>query len=77
MSPGKLCIHYFPSLRTSCDAGLRAPRDCHGCPAYYDGTPYLGMTDVDTQRERLWAQAFSTPQAHFRQAPSGHMTIED
>jgi hypothetical protein len=59
-------MHYWPGIRHGCDAGLRATRDCHGCPAYHDGTPYLGTSESDAERQRCWETAFATPQAHFR-----------
>lgn len=67
MIPGPLCLHFWPGLRTRCDAGLRAPHDCHGCPAYWDGTPFLGVGSADVERERQWAALREPlPQAHFR-----------
>jgi hypothetical protein len=70
MIPGALCLHYWPGLRSSCDAGLRAPADCHGCPAYHDGTPYLGVSQTDSERERRWSDLHrSPPHAYFRGQP--------
>lgn len=68
MIPASICVHFFPALHRRCDAGLRAPDDCHGCPAYYDGRPYLGVDQTDQERERHWseARAPATPRAHFR-----------
>ena len=68
MIPGPVCLHFFPGLRRQCDAGLRAPHDCGRCPAYHDGTPYLGTSETDQQRERAWGGG-RVPRAHFRGDP--------
>lgn len=62
-----VCIHYFPSLPRGCDAGLHSPQDCHGCPAYLDGTPYLGPDLGDADRVAGWSFVHDqVPVAHFR-----------
>lgn len=68
MIPGAICLHYFPELRRGCDAGLSAPSDCHLCPAYADGSQYLGISPEDQARCQRWADLRqpSTPRAHFR-----------
>jgi hypothetical protein len=68
MIPAQICTHFFPRLRRKCDAGLSAPTDCHGCPAYYDGTDFLGLSLDDIDREKAWAQARGErlPRAVFR-----------
>lgn len=71
MTPKALCIHFFPRIRGACDAGHRAPDECGGCPAYMDGTPYLGVDVEDQERGAAWwahrSQAERVPRAIFRQ----------
>jgi len=57
MIPGPICYHFEPRLRERCAAGLRAPHDCEGCPAYLDGTREVGLTDHDQTRIDGWAAA--------------------
>jgi hypothetical protein len=68
MIPGPVCTHFWPALRRQCDAGLRAPHDCSGCPAYYDGTSFMGLDEGDQKRRDEWAtaRAESIPRAHFK-----------
>lgn len=67
MIPAPLCLHFWPGIRTKCDAGLRAPQDCYACTTYHDGTPYLGTAPVDVERETGWrAMRDEPPRAHFR-----------
>lgn len=71
MIPATICSHFWPVLRQRCDAGLRAPADCDACPAYHDGTPYLGPEPSEARRVSEWAALRSgprmyTPQAWFR-----------
>lgn len=67
MIPGPICMHFEPALRRGCVAGLSAPSDCHGCPAYHNGEPYLGMAPADQVRSAAWDKARSAPiYAHVR-----------
>lgn len=68
MIPGPICTHFFPRLRRKCDAGLRAPHDCAGCPAYYDGESFMGVGEDDAERARAWAEIRNRrlPRAVFR-----------
>lgn len=68
MIPGPVCSHYWPRLKRACDAGLRAPHDCDGCPAYYDGSDFLGLSPEDDNRRDGWraTRERSLPHAHFR-----------
>jgi hypothetical protein len=52
--PAGVCLHYWPRLARQCDAGLRAPADCHGCPAYCDGTRHLEPGGDDQERAQKW-----------------------
>ena len=71
MIPGPICTHYWPRLRHQCAAGLSAPQDCHGCPAYYDGSAFLGVADEDRERVLRWtALRERVPVAHFRGQPA-------
>lgn len=69
MIPAAVCTHFWPVLTRGCDAGLRAGRDCAGCPAYNDGTAYLGVDAVDKERSDEWARMVNRrlPHAHFRE----------
>ena len=72
MITGPVCSHFWPRLERQCDAGLRAPEDCHGCPAYYDGSAFLGVDEVDQERVLRWtALRERLPAAHFRGHASG------
>lgn len=72
MIPGPVCLHYHPRLIRLCDAGLRAPHDCHSCPAYDDGRPFLGVDAIDQERRTRWAElrdqdrSYALPRAVFR-----------
>ena len=68
MIPAGVCSHFFPRLRRGCDANLHAPRDCHGCPAYYDGEAFLGVSLDDIERTKEWARIKDArlPRAVFR-----------
>lgn len=69
MIPEPICNHFWPTSRTGCDAGLRAPNDCYGCPAYYDGSVYLDADGHDAERAQAWAEARGQqrlPRATFR-----------
>jgi hypothetical protein len=61
MIPAPICTHFWPRLRRKCDAGLRAPEDCEGCPAYYDGEVYLGVSIDDVERVKAWRALPRTP----------------
>ena len=68
MIPGPVCSHFWPGINRQCDAGLRAPRDCAGCPAYCDGTAFMGPDELDERRRAAWneARGESVPHAHFK-----------
>lgn len=51
-----LCRHYYLiSYAWHCGAGMRAPRDCHGC-VRYDADHATSAPDSETRR-RQWAKA--------------------
>lgn len=50
------------------DAGLRAPHDCEGCPAYYDGSDMIGSEPSEARRVSEWAAMLSGPRAYTPRA---------
>jgi len=52
MTNPNLCTHFFPSIpRRHCDAGMMAPLDCAGCPAYFDASDMISEEDAGRVRE--------------------------
>lgn len=76
MIPGPVCLHYQPRLIRHCVAGLRAPHDCHCCPAYDDGRHYLSVDAIDGERRTRWADLRAAdrppvlPRAVFKGQPA-------